>query len=649
MNYMGSKSRIAKYIVPIIQQCIDDSHSDTYIEPFCLSKDTIVFTETGIKTIGELNIGDKILDDCGYYVDVVNKVKSSDNKGKLIKTKGNVNIKCTDNHIFYINGIETKAQDLIVGDSLDIGVSNSNNTICIDMANYITKSNGHKGSRSGKILNDNKIKLSHVSPVINRYVYTSKELMNCYGLIVSEGDKSNVTMNKNELNYLQYFVNVYSDIFGLSDSNKKYYIRRNCCQLAVPYKTMYQKLFFEAMNIGYGARNKNISFLFNLDKDLVLEAIKFMNIGDGCILNKGKYRSWNYKTSSKTLAYQLQALLSLKFGIKSTISYGVNKERCIDGRSLRQTDYYNISVTREDDISFLTGEKNKNISIHEKTTKYQIKEICEIQDEFYDITINNNSHRFVIQGGIVTHNCGGANVIDKITCKNKFGSDINEYLIALLDHVSNDGKLLSNVSKELYDDVRSAYNSGSDTFDKVVIANVGFLASYNGRWFDGGYAKPVIEETENGERYRDYYQEKKRNLEEQAISLKDIQFIVKDYRDWNPVNAVVYCDPPYENTKQFKNSMNFDFNEFWNIMRAWSKNNYVIISELNAPDDFKCIWQKDIHRSIKSTDGKMRAVEKLFIYTDGLCTVDYMLNVSNNVRDSNIVSHKSVKLRHKLF
>ena len=34
MVYMGSKSRIAKQIVPIIQQCIDDSHSDTYIEPF---------------------------------------------------------------------------------------------------------------------------------------------------------------------------------------------------------------------------------------------------------------------------------------------------------------------------------------------------------------------------------------------------------------------------------------------------------------------------------------------------------------------------------------------------------------------------------------------------------------------------------------
>ena len=31
---MGSKSRIAKDIVPIIQKCIDDNNIDTYIEPF---------------------------------------------------------------------------------------------------------------------------------------------------------------------------------------------------------------------------------------------------------------------------------------------------------------------------------------------------------------------------------------------------------------------------------------------------------------------------------------------------------------------------------------------------------------------------------------------------------------------------------------
>ncbi len=35
MKYMGSKSRIAKYIVPIIQQKIEESSITTYIEPFC--------------------------------------------------------------------------------------------------------------------------------------------------------------------------------------------------------------------------------------------------------------------------------------------------------------------------------------------------------------------------------------------------------------------------------------------------------------------------------------------------------------------------------------------------------------------------------------------------------------------------------------
>lgn len=34
MVYQGSKNRLAKYIVPIIQQAIDDTLSDTYVEFF---------------------------------------------------------------------------------------------------------------------------------------------------------------------------------------------------------------------------------------------------------------------------------------------------------------------------------------------------------------------------------------------------------------------------------------------------------------------------------------------------------------------------------------------------------------------------------------------------------------------------------------
>lgn len=218
---------------------------------------------------------------------------------------------------------------------------------------------------------------------------------------------------------------------------------------------------------------------------------------------------------------------------------------------------------------------------------------------------------------------GGANIIDKIVCKYKHGSDINKYLIALLDHVSKGGKLLSRVSRELYNDVRTAYNSNSDTFGKVVIANVGFLASYNGKWFDGGYAKPVIEKTKTGERYRDYYQEKKRNLEKQAVNLRGIRFTCKDYRKLSPMGIVIYCDPPYNETKHFANSTNFDYDEFWRIMRNWSINNYVIISELNAPDDFVTIWEQEVSRSIKTQD-KSKATEKLFVYKYGKYAEKYL-------------------------
>lgn len=211
---------------------------------------------------------------------------------------------------------------------------------------------------------------------------------------------------------------------------------------------------------------------------------------------------------------------------------------------------------------------------------------------------------------------GGANIIDKITSNHKYASDSNPYLIALLCHVQAGGKLYDSVSKELYDKARNDFNSGDmSNFKLWEIGNIGFLASYNGRWFDGGYAKPVIEKTKKGERYRDYYREGKDNLLKQAPLLKNIKFKTLDYAESHPKGFVVYCDPPYAGTKQFKNSITFDYDKFWNIMREWSKDNVVLVSEQNAPDDWISIWQQSVSRSIKTKD-KSRSVEQLFIYKD---------------------------------
>ena len=48
---------------------------------------------------------------------------------------------------------------------------------------------------------------------------------------------------------------------------------------------------------------------------------------------------------------------------------------------------------------------------------------------------------------------GGANVIDKIKCNNKYGCDLNKYLIALLDNIKNGWLPPKEVSEKLYNNI----------------------------------------------------------------------------------------------------------------------------------------------------------------------------------------------------
>jgi 16S rRNA G966 N2-methylase RsmD len=94
-------------------------------------------------------------------------------------------------------------------------------------------------------------------------------------------------------------------------------------------------------------------------------------------------------------------------------------------------------------------------------------------------------------------------------------------------------------------------------------------------------------------------------------------------------NSFIYCDPPYKNVKQFANSTKFNHNEFWDIMREWSKHNMVFISEQEAPDDFICIWEKQVSRTI-IPKAIPKATEKLFIHKDRYKDYIYCLEVDND-------------------
>ncbi len=205
--------------------------------------------------------------------------------------------------------------------------------------------------------------------------------------------------------------------------------------------------------------------------------------------------------------------------------------------------------------------------------------------------------------------CGGCNVIDHINAERRFAADKQKYLIALYQNLEKVDCLPTFVSKEHYDAVRNCYKNNCSVYPDWYVGAIGFLASYNGRFFDGGYAGIV--HTKAGTE-RNYYAEALRNLKAQIPHLTGVSFGCLDYLDTKDISEyVIYCDPPYLGTKQYGSSKGFNHDEFWSWVRKMGEKNVVLVSEHQAPDDFECIWEQNVKRTIDNNK-RVIATEKLF-------------------------------------
>ena len=205
---------------------------------------------------------------------------------------------------------------------------------------------------------------------------------------------------------------------------------------------------------------------------------------------------------------------------------------------------------------------------------------------------------------------GGCNIIDSIICNQRIANDRSTPLIELFKGLLNGKELPLEINKEHYSDVRK--HKDDDTYEEWYKGMVGYLSSYNGKYF-GGYAGKVI--TKTG-KVRDYYDEAKRNVQAQVPFLKDIEFFNMDYRKLKiPIGSLIYCDIPYKNTTQYFTSKDFNHEEFWQWVRDMSKNNIVIVSELQAPDDFAVVWEQEVTRT-QNNRKREKSIEKMFIYKD---------------------------------
>ena len=206
---------------------------------------------------------------------------------------------------------------------------------------------------------------------------------------------------------------------------------------------------------------------------------------------------------------------------------------------------------------------------------------------------------------------GGANMIDKIECNNKFGCDIHEELIELLKYIQNTNNILpTTITEEEYNKVRL----NKDKYEKWYVGFVGFCATFGAKYF-GGYARGFKEDKITP---RDMAAEGIKNIEKQRKNLQNIKFKCCSYDEINKniKDFVIYCDPPYKGTLKY--TTDFDYDKFYKWCKEMSKNNIVLISEYWMPEEFECIWEKKttvrIDSNKKSKDKKMERTEKLFIY-----------------------------------
>ena len=194
---------------------------------------------------------------------------------------------------------------------------------------------------------------------------------------------------------------------------------------------------------------------------------------------------------------------------------------------------------------------------------------------------------------------GMCHILRRIVNKKKYlASDINQNLYFLLKGVQ-EHKTTSPISKKRYYFLK---NQKEPTFEKSLAA---FTYSYNGKEF-GGYTKTDKNLTRNypDERIR-YYKLLQENDTFNKTKIKNCA-----YNQWKPSGYLIYCDPPYKNTTDY--STNFDHELFWNVIREWSKNNTVFVSEYTAPKDFKTVSKGEKYMSLSGAGSSSKRTEKLF-------------------------------------
>lgn len=200
---------------------------------------------------------------------------------------------------------------------------------------------------------------------------------------------------------------------------------------------------------------------------------------------------------------------------------------------------------------------------------------------------------------------GGFNMIDKVKGL-RLASDIHPYLIALFQALQKGWQPPDFVSRDEY----YAVKANLESYPSEFVGFVGFGCSFSGKWW-GGYANHTYKGLPKNRTL-----EVKNGIMKQVKALAGIDIRLGSYTDLRMPSdgCIVYCDPPYEGTTKYEVG-SFNHLDFWQWCRNLSQEGHrVYVSEYQAPQDFTCVWQKEIICNVDEAarSAGSKKTEKLF-------------------------------------
>lgn len=208
---------------------------------------------------------------------------------------------------------------------------------------------------------------------------------------------------------------------------------------------------------------------------------------------------------------------------------------------------------------------------------------------------------------------GGCNVLFKVKGQ-RHGNDINPCLIAYFTALQRGWMPPRHVGEDFYNQVRE----NIEDYPLELVAYIGFSFSYASKFF-AGYAREKREWTQRrNENYRSGIAYAKAKDLAAAIGSSDVTFSCGQFFEMplSQASSVIYCDPPYRGTTEYKYSL--EHADFWAWVRQRVEEGHeVFISEYrdNPPADFVEIWHKHARVHINNSNGKLvPRVEALFVH-----------------------------------